>query len=249
MNTRTARQILLARRPDGRDDESPGVKEALAAIATDASLSAECEEARIFDRGISADLLAIALPEGVAEQIDDAREEFSGSRHGGSMAMGRPAALAVGFGFLLLIAVLVWNFLGRAGTFPDDAMKISGSGEQASADEFDSVDDKVGELQDWFMLKGFDNFRVPQGVETFSAVGARIFKVEGEPVAQVAVSEHRMFFYAFAAQPFGIQVVPEGAWRFAEDDGNALAIREEGGICFLITMHGSKRELQKLLGK
>ena len=89
-------------------------------------------------------------------------------------------------------------------------------------------------MQDWFTLKGFDNFRVPREFAQFDVVGVRIFTVDNEPVAQVAVPENFMYFYCFSAQPLGIKVVPEGSWRITESDRSVLAIREENGLCFLV---------------
>lgn len=169
---------------------------------------------------------------------------------GGRSAFSNPAALAIGVGFLLLVAVLVWNMLGRAGTFPDEAVKIATTGGKASPDQFQPVENKVGDLDDWLMLKGFDNFRVPPGLEDFTAAGVRIFKVENEPVAQAAIiSENQMYFYSFASVPLGISVVPEKTWRITEADSWVLAIREEKGSCFLIAFRGRKAEMKAMLEK
>jgi hypothetical protein len=81
----------------------------------------------------------------------------------------------------------------------------------------------------------------------FDAVGVRLFTVDNEPVAQVLVPENVMYFYCFASQPFGINVVPEGSWRITEADRSVLAIREEKGMCFLIAFRGSKQDMKNLL--
>jgi hypothetical protein len=194
------------------------------------------------------ELRGIELPGEVQEQIDEAVQTLEVKS--GRSIFSNPATIAVGLGFLLLIAVIVWNVMGRAGTFPDEAVKIATSGGKASPDQFQPVENKVGDLDDWLMLKGFDSFRVPPGLENFVAAGVRIFKVENEPVAQAAiVSEKPMYFYSFASVPLGVSVVPEKTWRISEADHWVLAIREESGTCFLIAFRGTKPEMQRLLEK
>jgi hypothetical protein len=98
------------------------------------------------------------------------------------------------------------------------------------------------------MLKGFDDFRPPQGFDGFDAVGVRIFQVEGESIAQVAIAtDPSMYLYAFRAQPFGISVYPEGSWRMTQADQWVLAIREEKGVCFIAALKGNKNDLQRAM--
>ena len=52
MNAKTARQILLCRRPTGEDDSDPSVKRALDVAAKDPSLAAELEKQTVFDLGL-----------------------------------------------------------------------------------------------------------------------------------------------------------------------------------------------------
>lgn len=245
MNPKAARPLLLSRRPDGSDDAA--LKNALAAAAASPELEAELRQWQALDQDIAADLAALPISPETVERLAAATQSL-GTRHSSRPSLRNPATLAVGVGFLLLIAVLVWNFLGRAGTFPDDAVKIATAGGLASPSKFDEVQDKTEHLPDWFMLKGFDDFRIPPGFGGFDAVGVRIFRVEGESIAQVAVvADHPMYFYSFRAQPFGISVYPEGSWRFTEAEQWALAIREEKGICFLVALRGNKNDLRRVM--
>lgn len=245
MTPKAARPILLARRPDGRDDVR--LRDALAAAAAAPELEAEVRSWQEFDRTLAADLEALSLDAVGSDRLTAAAEALR-ARRAGLISLRNPATVAVGVGFLLLVAVLVWNFLGRAGMFPDDGVKIATAGGKAAPAQFDEVQDKTGHLPDWFMLKGFDDFRVPAGFENFDAVGVRLLRVEDENVAQVAVAgELPMYFYSFRAQPFGIAVYPEGAWRMTEADQWALAIREEDGVCFLIALKGSQNDLRRVM--
>jgi hypothetical protein len=249
MNAKRARQILLCRRPSGEDDSEPAVRRALAIAARDGSLGAELQRQTVFDRACSQELESIPLDADSRAQINEAARAFVTRRGTGRTQVGKHAAFAVGVGFLLLTGLLVWIFLGRAGTFPAEALKIAATGAKASPTQFDSVEEKAGALQDWFALKGFDKFHIPPEFAPFDVVGVRIFNVDNEPIAQVAVPQNVMYFYSFPAQPFGISVVPEGSWRITESDRSVLAIREEKGMCFLVAFRGSKNDMKGLLEK
>jgi hypothetical protein len=248
MNSKSARQILLCRRPTGEDDSEPSMKRALDVAAKDGSLATELESQTAFDLACSSELGAISLDADARAQIAEGVRAFA-SKQGGRTQVAKHAAFAVGVGFLLLIGLLVWMFLGRAGTFPDEAVKIAMAGAKAPPDQFDPVEEKADALQDWFTLKGFDNFRVPPEFAKFDVVGVRIFAVDNEPIAQVIVPENHMYFYCFSSQPFGINVVPEGSWRITESERSVLAIREEKGMCFLVAFRGTKKEMKSLLQK
>ncbi len=245
MNPKAARLLLLARRPDGQDDAD--LKQALAAAASSPKLDSEVHQWQALDRELSAELAAIPLGPETADRLA-AGAATLGTKHSSRHSLRNPATLAVGVGFLLLVAVLVWNFLGRAGTFPDDAVKVATAGSKAAPAQFDEVQDKTEHLPDWFMLKGFDDFGLPPGFGSFDAVGVRLFRVEEETVAQVAIAyDHPVYFYSFRAQPFGISVYPEGSWRVTEAEQWVLAIREEKGVCFLVALRGNKNDLRRLL--
>lgn len=168
-------------------------------------------------------------------------------RHGGKHSfVSNPATIAVGLGFLLLVAVLVWNMLGRAGVFPDEAIKIADMGAKAGMDRFEPVETTLGGLQDWFMLKGFDGFRVPPALENIPAVGVRLFKFENETIAQALVLENRMSVFCFNGRPLGVSV-PEKTWKIDEGERLALAIREENGIVLLLAFRGTREQMRKFL--
>ena len=204
---------------------------------------------RSFQKGNHAGLEIAEVDAAASKQISEAAKAFAAHRSGARIAVSNPAMIAVGLGFLLLVGVLAWHLLGQAGTFPDEAIKIAATGAKAGAEQFDAVEEEAGHLQDWFMLKGFDNFRVPPGLEHYHVVGVRLFKAENEYVAQAAVREHTTFFYSFPAHAFGIRVVPEKSWRITEDGRTVLAIRQEDGMCFLIAFRGRKQDMEALLEK
>ena len=244
MTPKQARQILSVRRADGTDDHEGSVKKALAMADKDPELAREVETFQLLDAEIAASLYKIPVDsEAVSKASDRLASKFQGHR----ITVRNPALLAVGLGFLLLVAVLTWHFLGQTGVFPDEVIKIAQAGAGATPDRFEAVDSKAGELQDWFMLKGFDSFRVPPGFENFPVVGVRLFSVEGERIAQALVPEQTMFFYSFPTTELGIDVRPEKSWRVTEAGSLVLAVREERGVGFLIAFRGKKADMQRLL--
>ena len=132
MNSKGARQILLCRRPGGEDDSDPAMKRAMAVAAKDSTLAEEFRKQSAFDRACADDLETISLDESSRAQIGEGARDFA-AKQGARTRIGKHAAFAVGIGFLLLVGLLVWMFLGRAGTFPDEAVKISITGGEGDA--------------------------------------------------------------------------------------------------------------------
>lgn len=185
-----------------------------------------------------------------AEVLTDESAHALATHRGAPVHFARnPTLLAVALAGLLIVGVLVWQLMGRVGTFPEEALKVAKTAEFGRPDLFDPVEAKAGALEDWFMLKGFENFRVPSGFEDFEIVGVRIFRMENEPVAVAAAVENHMFFYVFRGAPLGIHVLPEKTWRITSSDRLVMAIREENDRCFMIVFRGTKEEMKALLKK
>ncbi|CAN5444493.1 hypothetical protein BH09VER1_BH09VER1_54290 [soil metagenome] len=250
MNVKVARQMLSCRTPAGTDDGERQMREALAVAEGDAGLREAFAVQRAADEAGAAVLLGIELEEADGAVVAEGAVALAAAHSGaGRNVVKNPATIAVGLGFLLMVAVLVWNFMGRAGTFPEEAIRIAMDGAKMGAEKFDPVEEKASGLQDWFMMKGFENFRVPAALESLDVVGVRIFKEDNEAVAQVLIAENRTYAYVFAGAPFGIDLVPEKAWRITEADRMVYAIRQEDGICFLLMFKGKKAQMEEFLKK
>jgi len=184
-----------------------------------------------------------------APAIEAARQAVETHWQHGAAMLRSPATIAVGVGFLLLIALVVWNLTGRSGTFPEDAVKIATEAARARPDEFTVLNIKTGDLPDWLAMQGHPELVVPAGLGRLEAVGLRSFKVEDERIAQVAVldGERRLFFLSFDGRPLGISIAPEGTWRFAAAGSYSLAIRQDGGKCFLVQLKGTEQEMKDFL--
>lgn len=164
-------------------------------------------------------------------------------------AVKNPATIAVGAAFLILIGVVVWQVSGKVGVFPEEALKIAAEARRATQDNFSPMDAKASTLPDWFAMQGFEGFQIPPGMEDLNAVGVRTFAFEGASVAQVAVlkDEQKLFLMAFPAEAFEIRSLPTQAWQVSTSGRNAYAIREENGMCFLVTFVGSEAEMKAFL--
>ena len=248
MSPKSARQFLAIQSPDPADTRE--ISRALGALAKSPVLHAEYEAQVAQDRAARSILADVPIPQEAADVLGEQVTAISAARSKRRFIPRDPAMLAVGIGFLLLVAVLAWHFLGRAGIFPEEALTIAAEGAKLRAEQFEVVEDKAGDLEDWFVLKGFDRFHVPAKFANYQAAGARIFKIENRPVAVLAIPENYMFFLVFDPAPLGIEIRPEGSWQLTEFDYKyAAAIREEKGMCFMVVIKGTSKELARLIAK
>jgi hypothetical protein len=253
MNAKRARQILRCVGPHWEEPETRDLREALAEAAKSPELAAAYRNQAAFDRAAGA-AMHFEVPVGVAASLAGYGDKFSERRPGFHLSIHSPAVLAVGASFLVLIALVAWTFVGNAGGFSGmrEVTELALAGSEADVNQFDPLQVKASTLGDWFVLEGFDGFRVPDELADVEAVGVRLYSHEGELVAAVAVPllDRKAFFYSFEAHPFGVSVTPEGAWRvvaFGPNDENVLAICEVGSKAFVVTFRGTQAEMEGVL--
>lgn len=246
MNVRNARRHLVCYVADPNVAPSPTVLKALKVANESASLRSEYEAQLEIDKKVRSTIKDIRIPEEVLNSLG-ARVAAIPTRR---FNPRDPAMIAVLIGFLLLITVLTWNFLGRPAAFPSDALGIAE--EVLTFDErpFEAVNLPVASLEDWFVLKGFDGFDVPPNLEKYKAEDAAILKIDNQPIAVVTVPDQYAQFIAFSSKPHEISISPKGSWRYLQlDTENALALREEDGMCFMVIRRGDLAELKSFLEK
>ncbi|MCX7869512.1 MAG: ABC transporter substrate-binding protein, partial [Terrimicrobiaceae bacterium] len=191
------------------------------------------------------------LPPAVASEIRAIEEEI-GERQGGAAFRGRnPAMLAAVASGLLLAALALWHFTGRAGLFPDEIVRIATAAGKAIAADFSPVQAPARDIPDWFALKGMDSVKIPEELGGLEAVGVRSFQHEGEVITQVAAldGERRVYLLSFAAEPFGLSLPQSGAWIYKQAGRYALAASGEGKTCLVVSMPGEVGELRSLLNR
>ncbi|MFZ9920957.1 MAG: hypothetical protein ACO3GO_07230 [Terrimicrobiaceae bacterium] len=244
MNPRTARNLLAIYIEDPNETAPPAVQKALKAIGRSPELQAEIDRQTVLDARARRIIGGVEIPFEAEETL---------SAKVAALPAGRfnprdPAIFAAAVGFFLLVLVLAWNFLGRPAAFPPDAAEIAERLLEIDDEPLDPVGEPAGEVEDWFLMKGFDGFKVPEHLASHLAESGGILKIGNQPVAVVTIPQRNARFIVFPADPFGIDI-PEGEWRTASiDDQYAAAIREEGGMCFMILRRGSLASVRDLLG-
>ncbi len=250
MNVRQARQVLRSYQPSGDDDGGSEVKEALKAAAKTPELEAEFRNQVAFDRELSG-LLDVELPGPLATELEDAARRLEGPRARG-LSFREPAMLTVGFAFVVLIGLAVWVLLGRMNSFAgqQEAIDIVLESANGRVESFEEIETNAGSLADWFLVKSFDGFVVPPGLERAPVVGVRISKHDDVPVAVAAIAEPKALCLVFEASPFGISI-PAGRWnvlRYGPDNASAMAITQVGAMAFVLApKEGGETDLRKFL--
>lgn len=247
MTPKAARHFLAIQHPDDIEHHRD-CRRALAAVDRAPDLRADVDRQIGIDREWAARLHAVPLPEAIAERLHVLGRTAAARRK--RFSFGDPAILSALLGLFLLAGILTWHLMGRAGVFPEEALAVAIDGVKLRADQFEPVEESAGALEDWFLLKGFEKFRIPEGFDQYEVAGARLFKVDGQPVAALAVPENYMFFFIFDGRPAGVSLEPEGSWIFTEFDFRyAAALRQDQGVCFLVVIRGKKEELEKIVGQ
>lgn len=192
-----------------------------------------------FDRRWHDRILSINLPVGV--NLPD----FEGDEPFILMATLRhPAVLAIAFAFLVVLGVLFLGVRKELDEFPGRELLVAlveGNGEG----EWEKVSGtKAGELEDWFMLKGFDGFTVPQELEDRPVTACRVVTVEGQPVAQLDLEGGRLF--VLRGNDLGVR--PDASeWRFFLHSNDVVGVREAGQNCYVVVVAGEQPELKQFL--
>jgi len=161
------------------------------------------------------------------------------------------AISAVVLGIALMAGMLVYSQMQSRQAFPGrEALEgLVSSANRMSGVELEPVAQPVGQLTDWFYMRGFENFVVPPELRKIPAVGSRFFRQDGNPVAQVAIDLHQSLLYIMNAKEFGVQLPAEGDWRIFEADGWAAAARQSDGTCVVLTFRGTEAEMSDFLAQ
>lgn len=160
-----------------------------------------------------------------------------------------PAVLAIALALLVLVGSLTYIAINRMNDFPgketiedlvDEAGALDGS-------EFEPISPtQAGELDDWFVMKGFEGFNVPEQLQKAKAVGCHIMKHEGVPVAHVALDQRNAVLFVFRVAD--LKVEAEGAnWRIFQEDDWAVAVRTDQRNGYVVMFRGDDAEMPAFL--
>ena len=229
--------------------EDPRIAKAVRAAEKDPTLQAELTRQRAFDERFLAELEQIAMPQALLERLA-AGEEASERHFSGKGALLQPVVLAIVIGALVLLGwggVTLWN---RAHTFPgkESAIRMVEINDEMTGMDMEPKKEAAGALNDWFFDKyGFEDFYLPPGFESYQAAGARVFKQDGQPVAQLAIEDHKMVFYSFKAEDFGVQLPANNEWHTFTDGDWVAAVIQKDEECFMVAFRGSSGDMADFL--
>ncbi len=178
------------------------------------------------------------------EEVEEDEEELP------KRARPRTIMIAVGVGLVATLCMVIFLISDRMNSFEgaDRISELLESADNLTGDEFEAVETKAGDLQDWFFLKhGLEHYAVPKQFANIKTVGCRVFKFDGATVAQImAVTDKEILLYMFPSHDLGIKL-RKGKWEIVEDEkwvGGATGVSD---VCFLVAFKGNKDEMKDFL--
>jgi hypothetical protein len=181
------------------------------------------------------------------EEVEEDEEEEPPKR-----ARPRTIMIAVGVGLVATLCMVIFLISDRMNSFEgaDRISELLESADNLTGDEFEAVETKAGDLQDWFFLKhGLEHYAVPKQFANIKTVGCRVFKFDGATVAQImAVTDKEVLLYMFPSHDLGIKL-RKGKWEIVEDEkwvGGATGVSD---VCFLVAFKGNKDEMKDFLSQ
>ena len=179
------------------------------------------------------------------EQEDDKEESPRPARP-------RTILLAVGVGLIATVCAVVFLISDRLNSFDgaDRITELLDAANNLTGDEFEPVETKAGDLEDWFFLKhGLEHYAVPKQFANLKTVGCRVFKFNGATVAQImVVADKEVLFYMFPSDDLGIKV-PNGKWEIVENENWVGGVTGVNDTCFLVAFKGNKEDMKEFLAK
>jgi hypothetical protein len=164
----------------------------------------------------------------------------------------RTILFAVGVGLVATICMVIFLISDRLNSFDgaDHISELLDSANSLTGDEFEAVETRAADLQDWFFLKhGLEHCAVPKQFAGVRTVGCRVFKFDGADVAQImAVTDKELLLYMFQPNDLGIKI-RKGKWEIVEANNWVGAVTGLHDICFLVAFKGNKDEMKEFLSK
>jgi len=172
------------------------------------------------------------------------------TRPGFGALIRQPAVLAIVFALLVVVGVAVLVTMRQMDDFPGRERvselvedSVGGNGVELEALERPTP---TGDLGDWFLLKGFDDFNVPPELERAEAVGARVYEFKGKPVAQVALKNRDALLFVFRPDATRESLNP-GSWYPFQHNDWAVAVRSIGNVFYAVAYLGDSDEMADFL--
>jgi hypothetical protein len=228
--------------------EDPRIAKAVRAAEKDPALQGELARQRAFDERHLTAVEQVVLPQGLLGKLA-ASQGTEIRKLSGKAILLQPVVLAIAIGAAVLLGwggVTLWN---RANSFPgkDSVMRMVEVNDEMTGMEMEPKKELAAALNDWFFDKyGFEDYFLPAGFENYQTAGARLFKQDDEPVAQVAIPDHNMIFFSFKAEDFGVSL-PNDEWHTFRDGEWVAAVQQHDEECFMVSFRGSTGEMRDFL--
>ena len=228
--------------------EDPRVAKAVRVAEKDAAMKAAMAKQRELDARNLAAVEQVMLPPSFLSKLASGLPA-TGRPLSGKAFFLQPVVLTILIAALVLLGwggVTLWN---RAQDFPgkDSVMRMVEINDEMTGMEMEPKKDSAAALNDWFFDKyGFEDYYLPPGFENYQTAGARLFKQDGQPVAQVAVPENSMIFFSFKAEDFGLSL-PNDQWRTFRDGDWVAAVVQHDDESFMVCFRGSEGEMEAFL--
>ncbi len=228
--------------------EDPRIVKAVRAAEKDPALQAELARQRALDGRCLAAVEQVMLPPSLLGRLAGG-EAAGGKRLSGKAVLLQPVGLAIVIGAAVLLGwggVTLWN---RAHDFPgkESVMRMVEVNDEMTGMEMEPKKETAAALNDWFFDKyGFEDYFLPAGFENYQTAGARLFKQDDEPVAQVAIPEHNMIFFSFKAEDFGVNLRND-EWHIFRDGDWVAAVQQHDEECFMVSFRGTTGDMEELL--
>ena len=247
MNSDDAAALIALHRP-GREADS-SVKKALRVAESDPTLSAQLAKQVEFDGQLVGVINSIEPPEDLGQKLRAACTKAQPEKPKLRTHAFNPVVLTAILGVLLIVGFFVWTIMERMEKFPgrEAAERMLTSTSKMSGVELDAVNTTTGTMSDWFYMRGFEGYEVPQELKALPAIGSRVFHIEGHPIAQIAVDRHDSLVYVFRASDFGVDIAADEPWRLMTFEGWAAALRRHGDTCSMVAFRGAKGEMREFL--
>jgi hypothetical protein len=115
------------------------------------------------------------------------------------------------------------------------------------AENFEPAGLPAGEMEDWFVLKGFDGFIAPGRLAGMPAQSAALVNSGRTPLAVLEIPSRNLRAASFDLVSADINM-PAGEWRFSQVDPSlSAAVRIERGQCVLVIHPGPVEVLKRTL--
>lgn len=228
--------------------EDPRVGKAVRIGEKDVALQGELTRMRALDERCLTAVEQVMLPAALLARL--AASDGAGvPKLSGKAVLLQPVVVAIVIGAATLLGWGGVTLYNRASSFPgkDSVMRMVEVNDEMTGMEMEPKKDTAAALDDWFFDKyGFEDYWLPKGFGDYETAGARLFKQDDEPVAQVAIPDHNMVFFSFKAEDFGVNL-PNDKWHTFNDGEWVAAVRQHDEECFMVTFRGSAGDMKDFL--